>query len=216
MSRPAPLVRFASVLALLALALFCCMPTPAHAKSQPLHAKFQRAAAASPLDSVLFTMTQRSLDTLEYVNNSLLDPTVVSALDTNTTSSLAAVAHLPIGSMALVVEVTGNMQTTDSVYVGCQSSQGPTGAATDGSQGNPAGNQSNPYNWRWYDILLPASNGVAVNQAGTQTFVFPVPCATGGPNAFTWGQEMRFILLGDSASAARAFSTRAWLVTREH
>lgn len=205
--------RFAAIVASI-LALVCLVPLPAAAKSRLLHAKFRRALATAPLDSVLFTMSQTSFDTLEYVATDPIDPTSVSQLDTATTAAVAAVSHVPIGSAAIVVEVTGAMQTMDSVYVGTQLSQGPT-AQTDGSTGNPTGNQSDSYNWRWYNSILPAAGGVVVNSTGTQTFVYPIPCPAGGPNAYVWANDMRVIIQGDNTTAAKGFSTRVWLVTRD-
>jgi hypothetical protein len=202
--------RFRCALPLLvAFAALLAIATPAQAKNQLLHAKFQRALLAGQLDSTLFTMQTTTFDTLEYIITDNINPTAVAAIDSNTTVSLAAIAHAP-KNMALVVEVTGLMQSMDSLYVGFQFSQGST-SALNGSSGD----QTNPYNWRWYDAQLTSAGGTVVNATGSQTFVFPVPCAVGGPNAWTWAKAMRFILQGDNTAAAKAFSTRAWLVTRD-
>lgn len=203
--------RFVPLL-LVALVGLLSLHAPAEAKSRLLHAKFSRALSAARLDSTAWLMSTTSLDTLEFFGTDVIDPTSVSVLDTNTTASLAAVSHIPLGGTAIVVEVTGSLQSADSVYVGLQLSQGPT-ALTDGTSGNPVGNQSDAYNWRWYNALLPSAGGVVVNSSGSQTFVFPVPCA--GPNAFIWANDGRVIIQGDTNASAKGFGTRVWLVTRD-
>jgi hypothetical protein len=202
-------------LAALAVALFAiAIATPAGAFSnQVLHFAFQRALVATPLDSTLVTLSQTSFDTTAAVGTSELNPTSIAAIDSNNTSgtvsALGSIAHAPVGSMWLVVEVTGSMQSMDSLYVGYQLSQGSTPAANGSS-----GNQNNWWNWRWYNGALTSAGGLLVNSTGSQTFVYPVPAIPSSGNAYVTASQLRFIIQGDNTSAAKAFSTRAWLVTR--
>jgi hypothetical protein len=201
-------------LAPLALALFAVLGTtlPAAAKSQLLHWKFQRALASNPLDSTLVTLSTTSFDTLDYIPSDNINATAVAAIDTNLTGQLAAVAHTP-KNLALVVEVTGALQSQDSIYVGFQFSQGATPPPVTANGGS--GDQSNSYNWRWYNAALTSAGGTVENATGTQTFIFPMPCTPGSANAWVWAKAWRWIIQGDTNAAAKAFSTRAWLVTRD-
>lgn len=208
--------RLFAPLVVLALAVVIgSLPAPAQAKNTLLHFKFARALAANPLDSSLVTLSQTSFDTTEYVFTDPINPIAAAALDTSAAaggiSAAGAIAHTPVGGgLYLVVEVTGAMQTMDSLYAGIQFSQGSTTPANGSS-----GDQNNPLNWRWYNGLLTSAAGLVENATSSKTFVWPVPCQVAGPNAWVAAKAIRFVIQGDNTSAAKAFSTRAWLVSRD-
>ena len=87
---------------------------------------------------------------------------------------------------------------------------GPSGSVANGNTGD----QANSANWRWYNSSLLTAGGTLENNTGTRTFVFPIPCAPGGPNAWVEAKAMRFIIQGDTNAAAIAFGCRAVLVWR--
>lgn len=207
-------MRLARSTAVLVAAVLSLCAVTAHADSQLLHFKFARALAANPLDSTLVTLSQTSFDTTASVIVDDLNATAVAAIDTNVTAgtvtALGSISHAAT-NLWLVVEVTGLMQSTDSVYVGYQLSQGSMSTANGGS-----GDQNNPLNWRWYNGNLTAVGGLVANATGSQTFVYPMPCIPSGTTAWIQAKAIRFIIQGDNTSAAKGFSTRASLVSRNN
>jgi hypothetical protein len=195
--KPALLAAF--VLALLALA------PPAHADATLLHWRFLRS---TQLDSTLISLNQTVFDTSAAILTDNFSPISVAAIDSGTTSTLTGVTHAP-RNLWVVVEVTGALQSADSIYVGTQFSMGGT-PASNGSSGD----QNLSSNWRWYNAQLLTAGGVVANNTGTQTFVFPIPCVPSGPNAWVQARYIRVILQGDSGASAVALATRAWLVNR--
>lgn len=193
---------------------------PARAENQIQHFKFYRALVSNPLDSVLVTLSTTSFDTTDFITTSNLNARATSS-DTSATSGPVTggangsiVAHAPKSGLFLVVEVTGALQSQDSLYVGIQYSQGST-SRSDGSYGNPSGDQNNPNNWRWYDGNLTSAGGLVVTQTGSKTFVYNAP-AINNANWWATAKAIRFIIQGDNTASALAFSTRAWLVWRDN
>ena len=123
----------------------------------------------------------------------------------------------------VTVEVTGALQSIDTLTLFVQYSQGqvPPGSGqtnifTAATQGDP---NSNPANWHWYDAIgsLAALTGgirVLVNQAGTNTFVFPIPCAASDNNTWLAATNLRCVLVSDNDAAAVGLGTRAWFSWR--
>lgn len=201
--------RFTALLAL--IATLSLGLTAAHADSSLLHWYFARSTRSTALDSTLITLATTSFDTSWAVPTGSFNPTAVAAIDSATTGVSAARLTSTPRNLWVVLEVTGALQSQDSVYFGIQLSQGATSAANGSS-----GDQNQQFNWRWYDAQLTSttSNSATATTTGSQTFVYAVPCNPASPINWIAAPYLRVIVQGDTNAAARAFSTRGWIVNR--
>jgi len=219
--------------ATLLLACVCCLTlsTDSRAANVLLHKRTSVASAITQLDSTLWTITTgasgalASRDTLVASGGTISTDNFTSAQPIDSLSdrgALTAGRGFP-HNLWLTVEVTGSLQSIDTLYAYVQFSQGqvPPGTGqtniyTAATLGDP---NSIPANWRWYDAvgsLSSLTGGIVqrVNQTGTQTFVFPIPCAASDPNTWLAASNLRCVLVGDTNAAAVGLSTRAWLTWR--
>jgi hypothetical protein len=174
------LLVLASVVGVIVTALL--LPSWAHADANRLHFTFPRGSQT--LDSTLVTVGVTTFDTTT-VNTT--EPWVAFAAASGDTAA----------SLAVVNEVTGTMQTMDSLYVTMQGTQDT----------NP---QSSSTRW----VTIASAVGAAASVSGSQTFICKFPVKLNSSTSWVWWPQVRFILQGDTTTASVGFSTRSTLVWR--
>lgn len=226
-------MRFSRTLLLAAaVAILASVALPAHAASVLLHKKTSIAASATQADSVLWTLTTSASGALPARDTLALK---AGAINTENFSSSALIDSLSDrGALSaghgfphnlwVTVEVTGALQSIDTLtcYVQYSFGQVPGNAgATNIFASDPtfADPYSNPANYRWYDAIgnqAAMTGGVIalVNQTGSKTFVFPIPCAASDINTWLASSNLRVVVMSDNNAAAVGLSTRAWLTWR--
>jgi hypothetical protein len=206
---------------------------PASAANTLLHKRTSVAASVGQLDSTLWTLTTAisgalpGRDTLGTVNGTIGTDAFVSSSPIDSLSdrgALSAGRGFP-HNLWVTVEVTGALQSIDTLYAYVQYSQGQvppntgqTNTYTAATLGDP---NSYVANWRWYDgvgitnaSVLTGGLVALVNNTGSNTFVFPIPCAASDKNTWLAASNLRIILVSDTNTAAVGLSTRAWLTWR--
>jgi hypothetical protein len=212
--------------------LLACSTVPASAANLLLHKRTSSAASGTQLDSTLWTITTgasgalASRDTLVASTGTINTDNFISASPIDSLSDRGALAGAGQGfphNLWVTVEVTGSLQSIDTLTCYVQYSQGqvaPSTGQTNTFQASAVGDpNSYPPNWRWYDALgssasLTGGITALVNQASTKTFVFPIPCAASDQNTWLAASNLRVVLVGDNNSAAVGLSTRAWITWR--
>jgi len=136
------------------------------------------------VDSTTVTMsTSRDVVSAFPINTSNLPSNVTASMDTS--FALTAAGHSR-KSLAVVVEVTGTMQSTDSLYLSYDVSED---------------------NSRFFAGLSSYISAVETT-TGSQTFVFLLPSDPQNPLSWIWHEFIRFHLQGDTNAASRCFATR--------
>jgi hypothetical protein len=185
---PLSLVRLVALaFALVVAALIAPRDSSAEANQVgPLHFKFYRAATSAPLDSTLVTAATALIDTTQWYSTDQFSGWNGTANNDTT--------------LAVIGEATGTFANTDTLYLTVQGTtdQGLTSVALGQSA---------------RAVMVNLRLGVAVNNTGSQTFVWKLPANLGG-NTWLFWKNIRFILQGDATGDGLAANTRLTLVNR--